>query len=381
MILLINQLTIPIFADVANALSATGEDVILFTGKIDESHTPLRHEIKVVHSFAYKRKSLFTRFLSWFLFSAHLVLFLLTKRKIRHILVVTNPPLAPIVVSVLARLRKINYSVLIYDLYPEALSQAGLSSERSWIYRRWQKINPTIFDHAKRIVTLSESMRSAISVHIRNKDLIQVIPNWVETSYIKPIPKSENPFVMRQGLSGKFVVMYSGNMGLTHDLESLLDAAFLLKSNSKFVFVLIGEGAKLATLLARKERENLDNVIFLPYQSAHDFPLAMAAAEVGVVTLGVGAEGISVPSKTYVNMAAGLCLLTIAPKGSELNRLVEMYDCGFICEPKHPELIVSFLNEIAQAPEKLARYQANARNASLHFGSENANRYVDVVKA
>lgn len=129
-----------------------------------------------------------------------------------------------------------------------------------------------------------------------------------------------------------------------------------------------------------KQNENLSNVIFLPFQSAQDFPFAMAAADIGVVTLGTGAEGISVPSKTYVNMAAGLCLLTIAPKSSELNRIVETYSCGYICEPNHPTDIVSFLTTINNDKTQLRHYQENARKASLRFGSENANQYVDVVK-
>ena len=380
MVLLVNQLTIPVFADVANALAKQGKPVTLFTGKVEESYTALSPGITVVHAVAYRRGSLGSRFITWLLFTFHLMGYVLTKRGITHILVVTNPPLAPIVVSRLARWRKIPYSVLVYDLYPEALSQAGVSSERNWIFKQWQKINPSVFNNAHGLITLSESMKAALAPYVANPERIRIIPNWVETSYIRPVPKNENPFLARHGLHGKLVVLYSGNMGMTHDLESLLEAATILKGRTEICFVLIGEGAKRNKLLAMKESGHLENVLFLPYQSAQDFPFAMAAGDIGVVTLGVGAEGISVPSKTYVNMAAGLCLLTIAPKVSELNRIVETYACGYICEPHHPADIVSFLMTMTTDKEQLQRYRENARKASFHFGSENANQYVDVVK-
>lgn len=381
MVLLINQLTIPVFADVANAIARSGKRVTLFTGKVEESHTALLPDIRIVQSVAYRRGSLWSRLLTWSLFTIHLKFFLLTTRGITHILVVTNPPLAPIVVSRIARWRKIPYSVLVYDLYPEALSQAGVSSERHWIFKAWQRINPSIFNPARTVITLSESMKAALAPYVNAPERIRIIPNWVETSYIRPIPKAENPFRVKHALQHKLVVLYSGNMGMTHDLESLVEAAALLKEQTEICFVLIGDGAKRNKLLAMKEEAGLHNVLFLPYQSAQDFPYAMAAADIGVVTLGVGAEGISVPSKTYVNMAAGLGLLTIAPKGSELNRLVETYDCGYICEPQHPASIVSFLIDMTKNKIQLMCFQKNARNAACHFGSENAYRYVDVVNS
>lgn len=380
MVVLVNQLTIPVFLDVANAIAKSGKPVTLFTGKVEESHTSLFPGIQVVHSIAYRRRSLLSRMITWSIFALQLWVYLMFKRGMKHILVVTNPPLAPIVVSWIARWRKIPYTVLVYDLYPEALSQAGVSSERNWIFTRWKKINPSVFNPARSLITLSESMKAALKPYVATPDRIQIIPNWVETAYIKPVAKTQNPFLTRYGLHDKMVVLYSGNMGLTHDLESLLAAAALVRDHARIFFVMVGDGAKRAKLLAMKESTQLENVLFLPYQSVHDFPYAMAAADIGVVTLGVGAEGISVPSKTYINMAAGACLLTIAPRGSELNRLVETYQCGYICEPRKPQAIAAFLITMLKDQGQLARFKENARKASLHFGSENANRYVEVVK-
>lgn len=380
MVVLVNQLTIPVFLDVANAIAGSGKPVTLFTGKIEESYTSPNKDITVVKSIAYNRRSLITRLFSWTIFTLHLFFFILFKRGIKHILVVTNPPFAPVIISTIARWRKIPYSIVIYDLYPEALLQAGLSSNRSWIFRAWQKINPVIFNRAKNLITLSESMKAAVEPYVNSSDRVRIIFNWVETGYMKPLPKAENTFIKNHGLEGKLIVMYSGNMGMTHDLESLLLAAQMVKDKTNIQFVLIGDGAKRAQLFSMKASRKLDNVLFLPYQSIVDFPQAMAAADIGVVTLGVGAEGISVPSKTYVNLAAGACLLTIAPASSELNRLVHAFNCGFTCEPSQPANIAKFITGIVDDPERLDQFKKRSRAASLNFGSGHASKYIEVVQ-
>jgi len=380
MVLLVNQLTIPVFLDVANAIAGSGKTVTLFTGKVEESYAMPHNDIRIVHSKAYNRKSLVTRLLSWMIFSTHLFFYLLFKRGIAHILVVTNPPFAPIIVSWIARLRNISYSIVVYDLYPEALLQTGLSSEQNWVYKLWQKINPKVFNKARTVITLSESMKAALMPYLQKPDDVRIIYNWVETGYMKPLLKSENPFIQRHSLQDKITVMYSGNMGMTHDLESLIHAAELLKDQSNVQFILIGDGAKRLKLESMAGSLQLTNVLFLPYQSTADFPFAMAAADIGVVTLGRGGEGISVPSKTYINLAAGVCLLTISPTGSELNRLVEVFNCGFTCEPDNPQNIAKFITDVLTQPERLNQFKERSREASYNFGSTNANRYIEIVQ-
>jgi glycosyltransferase involved in cell wall biosynthesis len=379
MVLLVNQLTIPVFLDIANAVSIKHRDVTLFTGHIEDAYAKISPNISVLKSFPYKRKSLFTRFLSWVAFTFHLLFYIIFRKGIKSILVVTNPPLAPIVVSWLARLRKIPYSLLVYDLYPEALSQAGISTKESWVFTTWKKINPSVFSNAQYVITLSESMASALNPYVSNLDRVKIIPNWVDNSFIKPIPKSENPFIDKYLLKDKLVVMYAGNMGLTHDLESLLDAAGLVQNSSEIFFILIGDGAKRNKLVSTTKTNKLTNVMFLPYQSLEEFPYAMAAADIGVVTLGLGAEGISVPSKTYINMAAGLCLLTVAPENSELNRLVETYSCGAVCLPGNPTAIATFLITMLNNKILLNQYKGRAREASLKFSVENSLIYNDLI--
>lgn len=377
MVLLVNQHTVPVFTDIANAFAASGEQTVLMTGHIEEGGNPLSQKIKRIKSVSYKRQTSFSRMFSWVAFSLHYFFYLCRWNKPSKILVVTNPPLAPFVTALFARLRDIPYYVLMYDLYPDALVQAGLVQNNNFIFQRWQKVNPWVLNRAEKIFTLSDSMKAAVSKYMPGKaDKIKVIYNWADTAYVRPIPQNENPFIKRYHLQGKKIILYSGNMGLTHDLESLIGAAEILQDMDEVIFLLIGDGGKKKLLESKTLSKNLRNVLFLPYQDAVNFPLAMAAADIGVVTLGVGAEGISVPSKTYINLAAGLCLLVIAPETSELSRLIKEHHAGLICAPGNAGKVAAALRQLLAEESNLFRYKQNALRASEHFTSENAGQYV-----
>lgn len=378
MVLLVNQHTVPVFLDIVNAYAERGHRCTLFTGFVERGASDPSPAVSIRKSVRYNRKSSLTRFMTWIAFTTHYFFYLLICRKPEFIIVSTNPPLAPLVTALVAGVRGIPYYIVLYDLYPEALSQAGLVRNDNLIFRIWRRINPGVFRKAKKVFTLSESMKIAAARYADEAQL-QVIHNWADTSYIHPVPKEENSFVARHGLSDKFVVLYSGNMGLTHDLESLVGAALLLRDEPNLTFVLIGDGGKRKRLEELAREHSATNVMFLPFQDEKNFPLAMAAADVGVVTLGTGAEGISVPSKTYVNMAAGLCLLSIAPLASELNRIVSEHEAGFVCEPGRPDEVAGIIRMLLYDNEKLQYHRQRSLEAASLFTPRNASRYVDAT--
>lgn len=380
MILLVNQHTVPIFTDIANAFAEDGHKTFLFTGHIEKGGKPLSSKIKVVRSIPYNRKSSLSRLLTWIAFSGHYFFYVWWGRKPSKILVVTNPPIASLVTSIISGWRGIPFYVVLYDLYPEAIVQASLLKENNFFYKIWQRQNYKMFRNATKMFVLSESMKIAAARYLPDQpEKIKVIHNWVDTTYIHPVPKPENIFLKRHGLENKIVILYAGNMGLTHDLESLISAAHLLQDVENLIFVLIGEGGKRSALQKMAKEKSLKNVLFLPYQNAEDFPLAMAAADIGVVTLGIGAEGISVPSKTYVNLAAGVCLLAIAPRASELSRLIEEHQAGLICEPGDGITVAKSIKRLIGNPDLLVKYKENAFKTASFFTPENAKLYIREV--
>lgn len=378
MILLVNQHSVPLIVDVANSFAESPHDIRLFTGYVETARIPLSKKVKTINSVTYDRRSKFTRAFSWMIFSAHYFFYLFFCKRPAVIVAVTNPPFTPFITAIVTSIRRIPFDVIVFDLYPDALDQSGISSHESTIYRAWQGGNRWMFRKARKVITLSHSMKQAIAAYV-HPDKVKVIYNWADTEYIHPMDKKANPFIATHQLDGKLVVMYSGNMGYTHDLESLLEAAELLMTDARIAFVLIGDGAKRKKLEEITRRKRISNVLLLPFQKGTDFPLAMAAADIGIVTLGSGGEGISVPSKTYVNMAAGLAIIAISPANSELHRLIQQYGIGYGVPPGQSNILASLIRSLADNPEELLQFKGRSREASSEFTTANAQAYVNTV--
>lgn len=155
---------------------------------------------------------------------------------------------------------KHQYSVIVYDVYPDALSNVGIYQD-SWIYKVWVKINRRIYSNADKIYTLSSGM-AALLLKYCDKDKIVVIPNWMGMDSLSRIEKTENPFILKHNLLDKFVVMYSGNIGFTHNVESIIEIAEEIKENEDIIFFIIGEGLKKNELMSWVKDRNLKNCYF-----------------------------------------------------------------------------------------------------------------------
>jgi glycosyltransferase involved in cell wall biosynthesis len=193
------------------------------------------------------------------------------------------------------------------------------------------------------------------------------------------LQKSNNPFAQQYNLANKFVVMYSGNLGITHDIESIIYAAEKLKNNLAIQFVIIGGGAKKEKIKQMVMDLNLTNVLLLPYQDKEVLPYTLSCADIGVVTLDKGAENISVPSKVYYLLAAGSVILALSSKNSELGLLINKYKCGKIIDEASVESITEFILHLQKNKYDLEKFKNESRMASFDFTSENAKIYFDYI--
>jgi glycosyltransferase involved in cell wall biosynthesis len=193
---------------------------------------------------------------------------------------------------------------------------------------------------------------------------------------LRPIKKESNKFVHQHNLAEKFVVMYSGNLGYTHDVEVLVDLAAKIKDKD-IQIIIIGEGDKREILQKKIVDSKLDNCTLLPFQSAEDLPFSLASADIAVVTLGKDASKLSIPSKTYNLMSVGAPLLCIAEENSELNNLIGRYQIGQCFRAYQLEAMYDFIMELKQSPQKHKLYASNSLKASKDFGPENIYKFID----
>ena len=375
-IIFINQYTTPIFADIINEFARNGYDVILITGEVAGDRKMISDKIKVILGPRYQRASAVSRIFSWGAFTVFCFTVLLFKSSYRQLFLVSNPPMTGFLGLFFRKYFRKRYSLLIYDIYPEVLTEFGYLSKGSRLVKLWSGMNKFVYGRAQGIFTISESMKRKLQA-TTDKD-IQIIYNWADSSFIKPIPKEQNWFVKEYGLQEQLTVMYSGNFGVTHDLETLIDVARELKDHGQFRFVIIGDGAKKQKLQNMIKAYGIDNVLILPFQDFSVLPYSMTAADLGVVTLSQGAESLSVPSKTYYMLAAGCSLLCIATEESELYQLVKEHNIGAIFSPGDVEGIKKFLLSLDQADLNL--YKQNARKTSELFTPKNAIKYLQLVE-
>ncbi len=371
------QVTRQLSIDILNSFVAEGAEIELVTGVVESNYEALDPSIKVTKFNKYDNTSGFKRMFTWSLFTFLCYFYVLFRSKKRELIIITTPPFVVFIGSFFHRLRKQNYHLIIWDLYPDVLVNFGVLKETSWLLKRWKKMNRSCFSRAKNIFTLGEHLSKAILTYTDKSPVI--IYNWVNSEFVKPMMKSENAFAEKHGLTDKLVVMYSGNLGMTHDIESIIHTADYLKDNPRIQFVIIGDGAKKAKIKQYVQEKNLSNVLILPYQDKEVLPYSLSCADIGVVTLSQGAEMISVPSKTYYTLAAGAAVLALASRESELGLLIENHQCGIVFEePKIPE-IAEFIENLLEDSEKLRTYKENARKASFNYTPDNAKCYYDYI--
>jgi len=200
-----------------------------------------------------------------------------------------------------------------------------------------------------------------------------IIPTWVDTDAIHPVPKLENAWAKEHGFEDKFTVMYSGNFGETHEVNLLLEAARQLRSRSDLHFLLIGAGAKWELIRKSVEEHDDANVTVLPWQPVEVLSESLASADVSFVSLGEGIEGVSMPSKTYYAMATRCAIMASCVEQSDLAEVVTGAACGVIVRPNVVEDIVSAIEYLSSHPVEMETYKENARRAAVGAYSRKVN--------
>lgn len=369
----IDQLVGPTSLDIINALTRY-YDVHLYYGGIIITYATLNPAVKCFRRIPYSKKTFFRRIFSWFVFYLTTLPFVLLERNKEALFLVSNPPLNFLAGYFIHRIAGTKFNLLLWDIYPDIIVQSGYVSKASTAVRWWKKSNEMIFPKAHRIFTVSENLSFEIRKYTSgNASRIKVVPNWVNIEKIKPIPKSENPFIQLHHLKDKFIVMYSGNMGKTHDLETIIETARLLIDFPQVQFLLIGDGEKKPKIKKAVEDGNLRNVKILPFQDPEMFKCSIASANIGLVTLSEGFENYSVPSKTYYLMAAGCIVFAIARIESEMEIIVNRYECGFRFDPGNAQAIAAKIVALYTDTAMQQKISLQSRKAAGNFTIDNAN--------
>jgi len=254
-------------------------------------------------------------------------------KKVSCVISETDPPLLGIIAFLYSFLRGVPFVYYVQDLFPDVGIVNRNLTHPLFIFLL-KRANKFLYDRAQRIIVPGRDMKKRLGKenHVPLSK-IKVVENWADHREIYPVKQEQNDFFQENFSQDKFVVMYSGNMGLSQDLENVIDAADLLKENRDILFVFIGEGACKKRLTNLSLSRGLKNVRFLTYQDKKSLKFTLGAARIHLVPMKKGMGGIIVPSKVYGIMAAGKPYIAALDKQSEVHRITKEFYCGIHVPP------------------------------------------------
>lgn len=287
-------------------------------------------------------------------------LFVPTKRLI---VAVTNPAIFPILAAIVATIRNQKLIIIVHDVYPEIVAALGYLRPDSLLYSLWKRVDAWAHSKADAVVVLGRDMEDQLRTRLGYAKYVS-IPNW---SDVPPVHRSDNLLLKKQQqLKNKFVVLYSGNLGLFHPIECILNAARIMSNLgcNQIHFLFIGGGGKLPIAKEMAGDYRLTNVSFLPYQPKELLPHSLGLADVGIVSLSEGVSGLAVPSKLYGLLSAGKPIVANVPPDSEVALVIDEETCGIHCGPNDSEALAAAVIRYFEHPDLLSLHGNNARVAA-----------------
>ena len=382
-LIMLNQMAGPLFCELAEGLSNEFVDgVVLHTGHPDAKNINSSGNIQLITAPEYNRKSRLTRGLTWVRYLISTTKLILFSKKSDGFLLSSNPPILGIWFWLLNFFKKNPYMVLVYDIYPDVLIEISVVQQSNIIVKIWNWLNKKVYRDAKSIVTLGKHMAKRLST---SNDLslskISIVPPWVDTDFIKPLAYENNPLAKNFNPGGKHIVLYSGNMGVSHDIDTMLGAVKQLRKRDDILFLFIGGGDKYQAVVDYQKSHQLDNIAIYPYQEESDLPYTMALASISLVALDGGAQELMIPSKVFYYMAAGSAVIGICSGENELKDIIGICDCGICIDPGNSDKLSSAIKKVLSDNTLLDKYQHNARlGAEKRFAKKSSIKYfVDLM--
>jgi len=340
-------------------------------------------DIRRLWTTRFSKDNLLGRAINYVSFMGQLFLrVLLTSRKDTVYLYTTNPPFLAIIGALTSLVRNHAYVMLLHDAYPHMAVWVGTIRRRGIAERVWHFVNRLCYGRAKQSIVLCTKARELVSEEYGvPAERIHVIPNWADGNELTRRPKPQSSFATKHDLQDKFVVLYSGNIGLYYEFETILDAAERLV-DEPFRLVIVGGGGKKAWIADQIEQRELTNTMLLNYVPFPELPDSLSAADASLVSIAEGIEGISFPSKLYTSLAVGRAIVALSEADSELRELIEQHRVGLWCELGDSDRMEQNIRAMMADPARCDRMGERARRLfERAFTKERcAERYAGVLE-
>ncbi len=278
----------------------------------------------------------------------------------------TDPPIIGLAGWLAARRFQAPFVMAYKDVFPE-VARLLEDFDSRLVESVLQAVNRFLARRADRVAALGSTMRRRL-IEGKGADPARtvIIPDWTDCQAIRPFRK-DNGFAREHGLDDKFVLMHSGNIGLSQGLERIVEAARELERHPDIRLVFVGEGVKKPELREKVQRMGVNNVLFLPFQPRERLVESFAAADVFLISLTKGLAGYIVPCKLYGILAAGRPYVAAVEPESEVAELSRRWNCGLLAEAEDAASVAAAVLRLYRDRELAAAMGERARDASLEF--------------
>ena len=267
----------------------------------------------------------------------------------------TTPPLISLLGAAIKLFRGSRHFIWEQDLYPEIAVDLAYLKPGGLTHRITGMLADAVRRHADGIIVLGPCMKDRLVARGLSPAKIHIAEHWASSVAIKPLARPGDP--------AELVVLYSGNLGLAHDLKTIEGAMLQVRNDPRFRFIFSGTGGKRGELAAFCESHRIGNVEFRPFVDRDKLSEGLAAGDIGLVTQTEASCGALVPSKVYGILAAGRPLLYIGPAQATPALLIERHRCGCRVSPGDVQAVTDLLLYLAAHPELVREAGARARKA------------------
>ncbi len=358
--------------DLAKSLTEQGHDVAVVASRSIYGSTgaalPKREtvdgiEVHRVGQSLFGTASTLARIIDFALFYTLALNKVMTIQRPDVIVPFTTPPFIALVGWLMKETKQCHYVYWVMDLYPDLPVKHGMLEPHGLTARLLEQINRFCMRHADRVVVLGRCAKDLVVGKGVPEEKISLIGPWADIDELEPLPRQDNPLRREWGLTDKFVVMYSGNLGLAHDIDTFGQAMIGLESRDDIRFVFVGGGKRMSLMRELVDKHRLDNVIFKPYQPRDKIRESLSLADLHLISLSEPLTGILVPSKLFGIMAAGRAAVFVGHPDSQISLVLAESGCGWTIRVGDIDGLVATIEELADDPAACARMGRLAREA------------------
>lgn len=298
-------------------------------------------------------------------------------KKEDKLLVVTNPAFLLLAMPTVSKLKRVSYTLLAHDIFPENLVAINKIKSSSAGYKILKRLFDKAYIRSSLCISIGRDMSEILTEKTKRRTPIRLLPNWSDNDKVNCIAKEDTQLYKELG-THNFIFQFAGNIGHAQGIDNILSAIDRIKEKN-ISFLFIGGGAKAHTV---EEFSNThSNVISLGYRNRSEQNDFLNMCDVAIVTLSDGMYGLGVPSKAYNIMATGKPILFVGEPTSEIALCIQEYGIGWVVEPNNPDALVNVIKKIYSQREHIKDFSKKSRQlADGLFSKQNIlNKYFELL--